>query len=130
MPRRKNTRVVQAVRQIVTQARRLLTRLRDEIRGLEAHLQGLKTGEAKLAMLAKDQTGGATVRRPASRRVSKRISWGAVLEQLPKEFKASDVRQVRGLKDKGPSELFAAIARWIQAGSVKKKARGVYVRVK
>ena len=70
------------------------------------------------------------MRRPVSRRVSTRISWGAVLEQLPKKFKASDLRQVRGLKDKRSSELFAAITGWIKAGSVKRKARGAYVRVK
>jgi hypothetical protein len=49
------------------------------------------------------------------------------LEQLPRQFKASDIRQVRGIKDKRSSELFAAITRWIEAGSVKKKARGAYV---
>ena len=56
-------------------------------------------------------------------RASRRIRWGTVLEQLPKEFKASNLRQVRGLKDKRSSELFAAITRWIKGGSVKKKAR-------
>ncbi len=58
----------------------------------------------------------------------KRINWGAVLRQLPKQFKASNIRQVRGLKDKRPSEIFAAITRWIEAGSVKRKARGLYER--
>lgn len=70
------------------------------------------------------------MRRSVSRRVSKRISWGAVLAQLPRQFKASDLRQVRGLNDKRSSELFGAITRWIEAGSVKRKARGAYVRVK
>ncbi len=121
---------MQAVRRIATQARQLLTRLRYEIRAREAQLQNLKREEASLSALAKGSAGGATVRRRVSRRASKRISWGAVLEQLPKEFKASDLRQVRGLKDKRSSELFAAISRWVQAGSVKKKARGAYVRVK
>jgi len=130
MPRRKNTRITQAVRQITDQARRLLTRLRDEIRAREAQLQGLKREEAKLAALAKGRAGGGTVRRPVARRGSKRISWGAVLVQLPTGFRASDLRAVRGLKDKRSSELFAAITRWIRAGSVKKKARGAYVRVK
>jgi hypothetical protein len=55
-----------------------------------------------------------------------RINWRTVLEQLPKQFKASDVRSIRGLKDKRPSEIFAAVTRWIEAGSLKRKTRGVY----
>jgi hypothetical protein len=34
-----------------------------------------------------------------------------VLEQLPKQFKASHIRTVRGLKNKRPSEIFAGITR-------------------
>ena len=98
--------------------------------GQDDGFQNLKREEAGLSALAKGRAGGATARGLVSRRVSKRISWAAVLEQLPREFKASNLRQVRGLKDKRSSELFAAITRWIQAGSVKKKARGAYVRVK
>jgi hypothetical protein len=52
-----------------------------------------------------------------------------VLEQLPKQFKAPDIRQIRGLKDKRSSEIFAAVTRWIQAGTVKRKERGLYERV-
>ena len=52
-----------------------------------------------------------------------------MLEQLPKRFEAGDVRKIRGLKDKRSSELFAAVTRWIQAGTVKRKERGVYERV-
>jgi hypothetical protein len=55
-----------------------------------------------------------------------RINWRSVLAQLPKQFKASNVRQVRGLKDKRPSEIFAAITRWIEAGLAKRKTRGLY----
>ena len=58
-----------------------------------------------------------------------RINWRTVLQQMPKQFKASDVRGVRGLKGKRPSEIFAAITRWIDAGMAKRKARGVYERV-
>jgi hypothetical protein len=49
-----------------------------------------------------------------------------VLAQLPKQFKASNVRQIRGLKDKRPSEIFAAITRWIEAGLAKRRTRGLY----
>jgi len=52
-----------------------------------------------------------------------------VLNQLPKQFQASHIRAVRGLKNKRPSEIFAAITRWIEAGTVKRKARGAYERV-
>jgi len=38
------------------------------------------------------------------------------LEQLPKQFKAAEVREIRGLKGKRPSEIFAAITRWIEGG--------------
>jgi hypothetical protein len=58
-----------------------------------------------------------------------RIDWRAVLEQLPKQFKAADVRMVRAIKDKRPSEVFAAITRWIEMGSARRKARGLYEKV-
>jgi len=58
------------------------------------------------------------------------INWRDVLAQLPKQFKASKVRHVHGLKDKPPSEIFAAIARWIAAGEVKRRKRGVYFGVR
>jgi hypothetical protein len=51
------------------------------------------------------------------------------LEQLPQQFKAAEVREVRGLKGKRPSEIFAAITRWIEGGIVRRKARGLYERV-
>jgi hypothetical protein len=38
------------------------------------------------------------------------------------------VRQVRALKDKPPSEIFAAITRWIAVGMVRRKTRGLYLR--
>jgi hypothetical protein len=52
-----------------------------------------------------------------------------VLEQLPKQFKASQIRTVRGLKNKRSSEIFAAITRWMETGSVKRKKRGHNERV-
>jgi len=58
-----------------------------------------------------------------------RINWSTVLEQLPKQFKAGDVRKIRGLNDKRSSELFAAVTRWIQGGKVKRKDRGLYERL-
>lgn len=58
-----------------------------------------------------------------------RIDWRAVLSKLPKQFRAADVRKVRGLTEKKSSEIFAAITRWIEAKLVKRKERGVYERV-
>ena len=58
-----------------------------------------------------------------------RINWTGVLEQLPQQFKASDIRAVRGVRRKRSSEIFAAIARWTEAGLVKRKERGLYERV-
>jgi len=55
--------------------------------------------------------------------------WREVLSKLPKQFKAVDLRKVRGLAQKKSSEIFAAITRWIEAKLVKRKNRGVYERV-
>ncbi|MGD0076667.1 MAG: hypothetical protein ABSD31_20410, partial [Candidatus Binataceae bacterium] len=60
---------------------------------------------------------------------SGRINWRTILSDLPKQFKAADIRGIRGLKEKRPSEIFAAVTRWIEGGLVKRKARGVYERL-
>ncbi len=73
---------------------------------------------------------GATVAGRGRPRKGGRINWGTVLQRMPRQFKASHVRSVRGLKDKRSSEIFAAITRWIDAGAVKRRERGVYERVK
>jgi hypothetical protein len=125
MPRRRNAAT--AFRHVQQQARAIVNNLRNEIRAKETELKRLKDEESKLSVL----TGrvGAPVGRPAGRRRGGRINWRTVLTQLPKQFKASHIRQVRGLRGKRPSEIFAAITRWMDAGSVKRKARGLYERV-
>jgi hypothetical protein len=40
-----------------------------------------------------------------------------------------DIRKLREIKDKRASEIFAAITRWIEAKTVKRKERGLYERV-
>jgi translation initiation factor 2B subunit (eIF-2B alpha/beta/delta family) len=130
MPRRKN--VASAFRQVQQQARMLVANLQKEIRAKEMELKQLKQEEASLGQLtgrvARASTGGGNGR--VSGRVGRgRINWRAVLDQLPKQFKAAHIRDIRGLKGKRPSEIFAAITRWIDAGTVKRKARGVYERV-
>lgn len=127
MPRRKSPSVSSAFRRVQQQARGLLADLRNQIRSKEAELKRLLAEEGNLGRLvgragAKGQGGAAGGRG--------RINWRIVLNQLPKQFGASDVRKVRGLKQKRPSEIFAAITRWIEAGFVKRKARGLYQRTK
>jgi hypothetical protein len=125
MPRKESaTGVTSAFRQVQQQARSLLVNLRKEIRAKENEVKRLKQEESRLGLLVgsagADQQGG-----PAGGRGG-RINWRAILDQLPKQFKASDVRTVRGLKGKRPSEIFAAITRWINAGLAKRKTRGMY----
>lgn len=127
MPRKKTSRGgASAFQQVQRQARTLLVNLRKDIRLKESILSKLKQEEARLGSLI----GG---RRGASKAVSSgprgRVNWRIVLSALPKQFKAADVREVRGLKGKRPSEIFAAITRWIDAGAARRKARGVYERV-
>jgi translation initiation factor 2B subunit (eIF-2B alpha/beta/delta family) len=129
MPRRKN--VASAFKQVQQQARMLVANLQKEIRAKEMELKQLKEEEASLGQLtgrvARASTGGGG---GGGGRVGRgRINWRAVLEQLPKQFKAAHIRDIRGLKGKRPSEIFAAITRWIEAGTVKRKARGLYERV-
>jgi hypothetical protein len=105
----------------------LLGRLRKEIRSKESELQRLKQEEARLSMLTgrARSSGSAAVHGQSEGR----INWRAILGQLPKQFKASDVRHIRRLKDKRPSEIFAAVTRWIDAGLAKRKTRGLYERI-
>lgn len=126
MPRRRRKigGVTSAFLQIQRQARSLLTNLRTQIRSKEGELRRLKEEESRLGGL----TGRAAAARAAGAVGRGRINWRAVLTQIPRRFKAADIRRVRGLRDKRPSEIFAAITRWIDAGLVKRRARGQYER--
>jgi hypothetical protein len=121
-----------ALTQIQAHAREALTKIRAEIRSKDTELRRLRQDESKLAALVGQPgmtagDGGGMARGRGGRT---RINWGDVLDKLPKQFKASDIRTVRGLKDKRSSEIFAAITRWIEGGSVKRRDRGVYERTK
>ena len=124
MPRPKASAITTALRQVQKQARTLLIGLRKEIHGREVELLRLKAEESRLGLLA-----GNGNRPGAGRAGGGRINWRNVLTQVPKQFKASHVRAVRGLKGKRVSEIFGAITRWIDAGAVKRKARGLYERL-
>jgi hypothetical protein len=133
MPRRSNSELGSAFGQLQQQARALLSTLRKEISAKEAELKQLKEDESRLGAVtgrvaAEAGPGPGRGRGMRSEPSGGRINWRMILEQLPKQFKASDVRSVRGLQDKRPSEIFAAVTRWIDGGSVKRKARGVYER--
>jgi hypothetical protein len=126
MPRKRvNRGDASAFQQVQQQARTLLAKLRKDIRVKESALSRLKDEEARLGSLIGNERGGArAVSGPRGR-----VNWRNVLSALPKQFKAADVRNVRGLKQKRPSEIFAAITRWIDAGAARRRARGVYERV-
>ena len=127
MPRKKAAGgAASAFQQVRKQARTLLINLRKDIRAKESVLDKLREEERRLGALIGGSGGAAKAISSGPRG---RINWRAVLSALPKQFKAADVRNVRGLKGKRPSEIFAAITRWIDAGSAKRKARGVYERV-
>jgi len=123
-----------AIRQVQRQAGSVLGKLRKDIRTLEIELARLKRDEESLGRLAgRGSADGGAARGPRAASTGGggsggggRINWRNVLAQLPKQFKASNVRQLRGLKDKRPSEIFAAITRWIDAGLAKRKTRGLY----
>jgi hypothetical protein len=132
MPRTKGSAsTASAIRQVQRQAGSVLAKLRKDIRAKEIELARLKRDEEALSRLAGGgRAGGGVAREPrAASGGGGRINWRNVLAQLPKQFKASNVRQVRGLKDKRPSEIFAAITRWIEAGLAKRKTRGLYEKV-
>ena len=130
MPRRSSSGKGSAFVQIQQQARALLSKLREEIQAKEADLKSLKEDESRLGLVTgKVSEAAADARLTRHRTTGGRINWRTVLEQLPKQFKASDVHGIRGMKDKQPSEIFAAVTRWIDAGIIKRKERGLYERV-
>jgi hypothetical protein len=130
MPRGTPTQGRGRFHEIQAQARRLLRRLTREIRIKEAELRSLRDDEAKLVAAIGQRNGSSKrVNRSGPRKGSSRINWLAVLERLPKEFKASHIGAVSAVKHKRPSERFAAISRWIDAKMVKRKSRGIYERV-
>ncbi len=127
MPRASLGGVTSAFARIQRQARSVLANLREQIRAKENELNRLKQEEARLSSLlgSSREAGPAPAAGPVGRG---RINWRNVLKQMPKQFTASDVRKVRGLREKRPSEIFAAITRWIDAGLAKRKSRGIYER--
>ncbi|HEY2664314.1 MAG TPA: hypothetical protein VGI47_08240 [Candidatus Binataceae bacterium] len=127
MPRKTSKNVGSAFRQVQQQARTLLVGLRREIQMIAGQLERLKREESQLSALAGIAPAGPRGARGIKR--GKRTDWSAVLVQLPRQFQASHIRGLRGLKERRSSEIFAAITRWIDSGGVKRKSRGIYERV-
>ena len=129
MPRTARAQVGSRFEQLRKLARQRRIILRSEIRSGEAELGLLKEAEARLSRLTglRESAVGTTVARAA--RAVTRTKWNTVLEQLPQQFKASDLRTVPGVEGKRSSQLFAAVTRWIEAGVVRRKERGLYERV-
>lgn len=133
MPRQKRLQAETTVDRVQQQARALYDTLQAEIRNKESQLERLKQEAAALQQFG---VGGPAPRSrgnmPAERAAaapSARVDWRAMLDELPKQFKAADIRNIGAVQSKRPSEIFAAITRWIEAGLVKRKARGVYERI-
>src|SRR5271154_4639578 len=130
MSRTTSTQIISAFSRVQKQARGLLVGVRREIRSKEADLRRLKKEESQLsAITGQRRTEEAKSASGGSAGTTARVNWGTVLEQLPKQFRASQIRTVRGLKNKRSSEIFAGITRWMEAGAVKRKERGLYERV-
>lgn len=129
MPRATRVGFAAEFAQLWKQAGRLLAKVRSEIRSVETDLARIKESISSLLTLAGPRRRGSE--RKAARRIGRpsRINWTKILEQMPERFKADDVRKVRVVQNKRPSEIFAGITRWIEAGSVKRKARGLYQKV-
>jgi hypothetical protein len=102
-----------------------LRQTRAEIQARESELEQLRKQEQQLSGLLGPLP---SAERPAA--AGRRTNWATVLEQLPKEFTASDVRNVQGLGEKASGEIFGAITRWINTKAVKRKDRGIYQRVR
>lgn len=111
------------------EAKQLLATLQKEIRSRDAHLRRLKEEETILSgLIDRRRTAvGRTLQKSTG--AVRRINWGNVLKQMPKQFKLRAIRKLRGLKDKRSPELFAAVTRCMEARVVKRKERGLYERV-
>ena len=130
MPRATETPMASAFGQIQKQVQHLLANLKSEIRSKEADLRRLKEEESKLSnLIGLPESRGTRAPKSVAHVRAARIDWGRVLEQMPKQFNASDVRKVREVASKRPSEIFAAITRWIEARAVKRKDKGLYERL-
>jgi hypothetical protein len=109
---------------VQVQAATLLANLRKEIRGIEAKLLSHQSEESRLRLSGSSRARG----RMSTAGGHGRVNWRAVLVQIPRQFRVSDIRKVPGLKHKQPSVILAAVTRWIAAGQAKRKTRGVYER--
>ena len=114
-------------RQFQTRVRAALADLRREISARETELRELRDEEMRLARMA-GRVASSTAS-PRHSTGSGRVNWRQILANLPKEFGTSDLRKIDSLRYKRASEIYAGIGRWTDAGLVRRKERGVYLRV-
>ena len=134
----------QEVKRTLKSVAKLQHDITHEIRETELALAALRKDEEKLSALVGSSVSMSHIVHTADVRTramlsstpgraprvrssgAKRIDWSLVLAKLPTAFVAADVKKASG-KNK-PSEIFAAITRWIDSGLAVKKARGEYVK--
>jgi hypothetical protein len=114
-----------AYERLQNQAQATLREVQHGIHSAETQLAELRQQEQKVQSFM----GRPVKEAPSESGPRARIDWRAVLSKLPMQFKAADVRKVRGLAEKRASDIFAAITRWISTKLVRRKDRGVYERV-
>lgn len=124
-------RAIRSFRQLQNQARELHRGLLNQIRLTEAELNRLREEEQRLAAVLHGGVAVIDARSARGRRVQRgrRLDWKALVAKVPREFQAADLRKLPELAERRASELFAGITRWIEGGLVKRKKKGVYMRV-
>jgi hypothetical protein len=130
MPRIDKVHITSAVDHLRKIAGQALVSLRSEIQTKEGDLRRIKEEVAQLVTVIGLRRAEKSTEHQGTTTSAKRIDWSAVLKKLPKQFKAVHIRKVRGVQDKQHSQIFKAIMRWVEAGSVKRKDRGLYERVR
>jgi hypothetical protein len=84
--------------QVQKQAQQLLANLRKEIRSKEEELRRLKDEQSKLSGFdgLRATSGGGATASGAFGGGGARTNWATILEQLPKQFRASDFVKYAG----------------------------------
>src|SRR5260370_35596152 len=99
------------------QVRQILTTIKQAIRSKEVEIKRLKLEESQLTDLLGHQpsSGGAISNGEGKARI--RTDWTAILEQLPKQFRASALRKIPALKGSRSSAIYSGITHWLEAGA-------------
>src|ERR1700684_512815 len=71
--------------------------IRKDIRDVELELVSLRKQEEQLGLITGESSGSEVAESNGTEPSQGRTDWRVILAKLPKRFKASDVRKVRGL---------------------------------